>query len=57
MFGICKHNESDLVETFGDAPNIVECRKCHKRISELDTTGIIYANDYGGEDKIWRNKK
>ena len=56
MFG-CKHEESDLVETFGDKPNIVECRKCKKRISEIETKGIIYCNDYGGGDKIWRDAK
>ena len=56
MFG-CKHEESDLVETFGDKPNIVECRKCHKRILETETKGVIYMSEYGNLDKIWRHTK
>jgi len=53
----CKHKECELVETFDSKPNNVRCRKCHEKISETETKGIIYAVGAYGKDCVWRTKQ
>ena len=56
MFG-CKHEECDLMVTYGDEKNDVDCRKCGKRMKEDEPKGVIYCEFGGQEERIWRDNR
>ena len=56
MFG-CEHLECDLMVTYGEELNDVDCRKCGKRMKEDKPKGVIYAQFGGNDEIIWRDNR